>query len=365
MAQTNGEQLSELDSKYAKARPWVRRFVEDYQDGRPWGYAIFQDPTLDEEALDECMCRIDNKLRYARGLVSSGSGDRDNLPPFKWEVLDWPEGEVDELAAKLDDGDAAAQQSEPEFTLEARERPTSADRQPLAEQQPEQNGSEDDSKDSVGVERAEIGAGEEQAEDGEISLGSDDTYSEQDDDDDEADRNSEKDEDSEEEDDADVETVRELNKLRAHFKWVRDRAKKRRLSPQPLDVDRSGIPKGLLRNVFLVIDQDVINSIVVNSPFADGAWIWAVDPDYTGKVASMTKNGLNDEYYGYMRVRLQQLVNNFWDARCYHEDELPLPMLWAAAKQSLNCAFVSMDPAEARAVSGSMLEGSALRAQTV
>lgn len=96
-------------------------------------------------------------------------------------------------------------------------------------------------------ERAE---GQEEVEGDEISLGSVDTDSEKNEDG-VIDKfgnevgDSERETDNEEEtNDFDVETVQEFNKLRAHFKWDRDRAKKRQISYQPPDVDRKGIPKG-------------------------------------------------------------------------------------------------------------------------
>lgn len=372
MAPTERLTQAELDSKCAKARPWVRRFVEEYQDGRPWGYAIFEDPTIDDELMDECMCRIDNMLHSAQDAVFGR--DFFEFPRFQWEVLDWPEGEVDPVAGE-DDGES---EDEGGSEVESGEWHASDGQGDASERVEEDDkeggaGAEDEGGKEVGLEdepdsgQAEGGKEEEQDEDDEeeISLGDEDTDSEPDPD--AEGQASEEDNSSsgEEEHDADISTIREFNKLRAHFKWVRDRAKKRRRAHQPLDVDRSGIPQGLLRNVFLVIDQDVIDSIVVNSPMANKAWIWAVDPDYNGTVASMPKNGLKDEYYGYMRVRLQQLVNNFWGARHYHEDEMPLRTLWAAAQQVHDCAFVSVDPTEARMLSNDPHMGSALKASTV
>ncbi|KAK0344840.1 hypothetical protein LTR91_009167 [Friedmanniomyces endolithicus] len=309
MRQTTNQQ-SDLDSKCAKARPWVRRFVSEYQheDTKPWGYAIFEDPSIDDGVLEDCMCRIDNLLWSAQDAVFGRP--HVEFPHFEWEVLDWPE----------DDGEDLITESQQEIA---------------------HGSTEDGSEYGVGVNDPE--------DDDATSIQGGDGGDEPDQDDHE-----------DELDDADIDTVRELDKLRAHFRWVRDQAKKRRKAHEPLDVDRSGIPKGLLRNVFLVVDQDVIDA--VKSPMADNAWVWAIDPDYTGDVASMTKNGLKDEYYGYMRVRVQQLVNNFWDARRYHEAEQPLQTLWAAAQQSHNFAFVSVDPEEARMIRSDIVMGSALRA---
>lgn len=302
---------ADLDARCARARPWVRRFVEEYADGRPWGYALYQDPTIDDEIMEECMCRLDNLIWCAQDAVY-GRG-HEGFPRFQFEYLDWPEGEPESYVPKQD---TATRSLEAVSNVDAHE--TSGDAKANAS-----------AKDSL-----------------------------------EDEANSSTEDSADDEDDADIETVRELNKLRAHFKWVRDRATKIRLPHHPLDGDRSGIPRGLARNVFLVIDQDVVDSITASRSAADFAWIWAVDPDYTGTVDSMTKNGLKDEYHGYMRVRVQQLVNNFWDARHYHEDEQPFSALWTAAQQSHDYAFTSLDPAEAHNFGGGFNEGSALRVST-
>lgn len=329
MAQTSTHQSkSDLDSKCSKAQPWVRRFVEEYQqDGRPWGYATFEDPTIDEEVMEECQCRLSMLLNEAKDAVFGRS--HYEFPRFKFEHLEWPEDSDDGSDMAVED---AAE--EPENVEAGRSDQNKADEAEEDEDDEEvdDNASidiDDDGSESHGSHKEDLPDAPE--------VPSDDS-----------------------EDDADIETVRELPKLRAHFKWVRERKK---LVKDYLDIDRSGIPTGLLRNVFLVLDQDSVNSIVNNSPRADFAWIWAIDPDYEGDVAEMTENGLDKEYYGYMRVRLQQLVKHFWVVRKYHEDEFSLQMLWGAAKESHDCAFVSLDPKEARMWSGDTNLGSALRAK--
>ncbi|KAK4621223.1 hypothetical protein CLAFUW4_07452 [Fulvia fulva] len=80
------------------------------------------------------------------------------------------------------------------------------------------------------------------------------------------------------EEDTESETVSELPRLRTQFRSIRDR------KPGGLNV-------GLLRNAFLLIDQDSIDSLITNP--AALAW------------------GSPEEYRGYLRVRVQQEVNNF------------------------------------------------------
>lgn len=35
----------------------------------------------------------------------------------------------------------------------------------------------------------------------------------------------------------------------------------------------------MLRNVFLVMDKDAVNSVLSSSGIVDDMWVWAVDPD--------------------------------------------------------------------------------------
>lgn len=44
----------------------------------------------------------------------------------------------------------------------------------------------------------------------------------------------------------------------------------------------------------------------------DDAWVYAVDPDYVQPTDMAADETSSTEYRGYMRVRLQQLVNNFF-----------------------------------------------------
>ena len=52
-------------------------------------------------------------------------------------------------------------------------------------------------------------------------------------------------------------------------------------------------------------------------------------------------------YQGYLRVRLQQLIHNFYVARRWHADNVSLEDLWKAAqKDPHNGAFVSIEDEE-------------------
>lgn len=62
-------------------------------------------------------------------------------------------------------------------------------------------------------------------------------------------------------------------------------------------------------------------------------------------------------------MRLQQLVNNFFDARRFQEDDYSMKALWEAAQNTRNKAFVSVNDAEAGLWKMSRDVGSALRPQ--
>jgi hypothetical protein len=66
-------------------------------------------------------------------------------------------------------------------------------------------------------------------------------------------------------------------------------------------------------------------------------WIWAVDPDYE------PENDPTDDYQGYLRVSLKQLVDNFYIARRWQND-LSMKDLWDAAQRDSNKAFASVEP---------------------
>ncbi|KAB8217939.1 hypothetical protein BDV33DRAFT_232458 [Aspergillus novoparasiticus] len=102
-----------------------------------------------------------------------------------------------------------------------------------------------------------------------------------------------------------------------------------------------GLSEGILRNVFLYLDRDSAESVLFSWGRVDDMWIWAVDPDY-----EPSDNNLSG-YQGYLRVRLQQLVNNFYTARRWHANDLSMEDLWRASqKDPKNGAFISMKDEE-------------------
>lgn len=90
--------------------------------------------------------------------------------------------------------------------------------------------------------------------------------------------------------------------------------------------DKGGLDAGILRNVSLVIDEPCVDSVLSRNGHVDGVWVWDVDLDYfisgTGGGTDLQKDQ-DDGFPGFLRVRLQQLVNNFYEARRFHAHDPP------------------------------------------
>ncbi|KAE8365076.1 hypothetical protein BDV27DRAFT_157272 [Aspergillus caelatus] len=145
-----------------------------------------------------------------------------------------------------------------------------------------------------------------------------------------------------------------LNALRRRFKELRAQGRGwQHLYPRneidniyggPTEEERKkghGRSEGILQNVFLYLDRESAESVLFSWGRVDGMRIWAVDPDY--EPSDDTANG----YQGYLRVRLQQLVDNFYTARRWHANESSMEDLWRAAqKDPKNGAFISIKDEE-------------------
>ncbi|KAJ5110900.1 hypothetical protein N7532_001435 [Penicillium argentinense] len=140
-----------------------------------------------------------------------------------------------------------------------------------------------------------------------------------------------------------------LSELRKQFNYLRSYPPKKgiadllnELSWGTINSMPEGLTEGTLRNVFLYLDGNAAASVLDNR-LADDFWIWAVDPDYVVDTENQSSSG----YKGYLRVRLQQLINNFYVARRWHADEISMEDLWKAAqKDPHNGSFVSMEDEE-------------------
>ncbi|GAB1217037.1 hypothetical protein ATERTT37_006258 [Aspergillus terreus] len=102
-----------------------------------------------------------------------------------------------------------------------------------------------------------------------------------------------------------------------------------------------GLSDGILHNAFLYLDREAAESVLFSWGRIDEMWIWAVDPDY--EPSDHTPSG----YQGYLRVRLRQLMDNFYVARRWHAHELSMEDLWhAAQKDPKNGSFISTNDEE-------------------
>ncbi|KAI3339226.1 hypothetical protein F4824DRAFT_456441 [Ustulina deusta] len=156
--------------------------------------------------------------------------------------------------------------------------------------------------------------------------------------------------------------------MRQQFIAIRDRPLKKQRMDQGTNARSGGLEAGILDNTFLVIDHESINSVMSGPGIVDDMWVWAVDPDFKSpasgaegiKEGEEGKKG-DDRFRGYMRVRLQQLTNNFFEQRQFHADVYPLARLWEASVPSKNQAFVSVNEDEAGLWCGDRSVGGAMR----
>ncbi|KXH48872.1 hypothetical protein CNYM01_04888 [Colletotrichum nymphaeae SA-01] len=172
----------------------------------------------------------------------------------------------------------------------------------------------------------------------------------------------------------DEERLASFRILRTRFKLIRDRGLRSHkqegiASSAPVHSEISGLEGGILQNVFLMVDEPSVKSVLGAHGLVDDMWIWAVDPDYNDADETFTtideprQSETPGRYRGFMRVRLQQLVNNFYDVRRFHQREYTMKELWEAAQKSKHKAFVSVRDTEAQSWSIGRFVGSAMRAQ--
>ncbi|KAK5797551.1 hypothetical protein VI817_003842 [Penicillium citrinum] len=91
-----------------------------------------------------------------------------------------------------------------------------------------------------------------------------------------------------------------------------------------------GLIEGILQNVFLYLDRNAAESVTKNH-FANDFWIWTVDPEYE-------EDGEDQSgYKGYLYIRLQQFIHNFYIARHWHVNKI------AAQKDPYNQLFILLD----------------------
>ncbi|KAK1727960.1 hypothetical protein CaCOL14_009964 [Colletotrichum acutatum] len=295
-------QRQETENTLSKAHPWVRRLWEEDKGEKVWGYGIFIDPKAfanDDEA-ERYMARRDGVLFHGRGAVGAGSSAINN----KWRLqkLEWP-------------NDSAA----------------------------------DDSKEMDA--RQAVGRGDEEEDNSGLAI-------------DENQRDGREDE----------ERLAKFRILRTRFKSLRDRClgsqtQKGNISGASMQSETNGLEDGILQNVFLMVDKPGVESVVGAHGLVDDMWIWAIDPDYDDAdelpttIDESRPSETPERYRGFMRVRLQQVVNNFFDVRRFHERKYSMKELWEAAQKSKQKAFVSVRDSEARSWSIDRFVGNAMRTQ--
>ncbi|KAG7051913.1 hypothetical protein JMJ77_0002526 [Colletotrichum scovillei] len=295
-------QRQKTENALSKAHSWVRRLWEEDKGEKVWGYGMFIDPKAfanDEEA-EKYMARRDGVLLHARDAVGAGSSAINNK--WKLQKLEWP------------GSDAAGDGKE----MGAR-----------------QAGGRGDAEEGI----SELAVDEDQGGGGE-----------------------------------DEERIASFRILRTRFKLIRDRGLRSQkqegiVSSAPVHSETSGLEGGILHNVFLMVDMPSVKSVLGAQGLVDDMWVWAVDPDYNDAVETFTtideprQSETPGRYRGFMRVRLQQLVNNFFDARRFHERKYSMKELWEAAQKSKHKAFVSVRDTDARSWSIDRFVGGAMRAQ--
>lgn len=149
---------------------------------------------------------------------------------------------------------------------------------------------------------------------------------------------------------ADQERLKIVKKLREQFVSIRD---------------QGGLQPGVLPNAFIVVDQDCVDSTIgTTKGVVDWMWVWAVDPDYRDDRPStnVPSSSSGQLYGGFLRVRLQQLVNNFYELRRFHEQDWPMEKLWQLSRRSRDQLFFSINEGELGQFAVARDTGSAIRA---
>jgi hypothetical protein len=136
--------------------------------------------------------------------------------------------------------------------------------------------------------------------------------------------------------------------LRAKFQVLRTRFKilcdKPRDTAMEKDTKRKGLRPGLLGNVFIVVDKACMDPYVrLNEKHdVEHGWVFAIDPEYKdpGPLEPLASKARH-QYRGFVRVKLQDLLDEFFVARKYHERERPMEKLWRQAQKEGNGLFVT------------------------
>ncbi|KAK6442069.1 hypothetical protein LTR95_001688 [Oleoguttula sp. CCFEE 5521] len=278
-------QNAEVEKQLERAQPWVRRMWQEDKGEKYWGFMIFVHPEVEE---DGWRAHTDGLLFHARDAV--GCGGTTIGRQWKIQDLQWPANDFREVPPEGSEGDEASTTVSVQLNSHEAEADGNDDQQP-----------EDTSFQVLPI-AEDLGPAPEAL----------------------------------------------FARLRQEFRYLSRRPAKRRKLKHS---DETTIPSnGILSNVFLVVSDQSMESQFNESAHPDDAWLWAVDPDYEDKPSldAPVDSDTSHEYRGYLRVRVQQLVNNFYDLRRFHEQEYSLKQLWQAAQRSGHKAFVSVKEEEQR-----------------
>lgn len=286
----------------AVARPWVRRVWEEdggFGSNRKWGFANFVVPSVIEDER-----RADDYMSRVDGVFSWGRsavacGDVLNRR-WRYQRLDWPDGVPEARLRAADENVEASVRILPVKKW--------SDASP--------DGLGDNAVPSQEETRRDPGV-----LDGENNIAA-----------------------------ADRARLEIVQKLRERFASIRD---------------EGGLQPGVLSNVFIVVDQNCVNSTIgTTKGVVDWMWVWAVDPDYRDdRPSTNVPSSSSDQVYrGFLRVRLQQLVNNFYELRRFDEQNWPMEKMWEVSRRSRDQLFFSVDEGELRQFAVTRDIGSAIRA---
>jgi hypothetical protein len=131
--------------------------------------------------------------------------------------------------------------------------------------------------------------------------------------------------------------------LRAKLKYLRRRFKRFADKVRPLVMERNttceGLVQDMLDNTLIIIDGNCVNSHRMAA--TEYGWVFAVDPDYEdpGPWESLASK-FEHQYRGFLRVRLEHIMNEFFAVRTYHALVRPKEALWREAQESDDGLFV-------------------------